>query len=410
MFDPHSVRPFFPAFSQHVNGHAPVLFDGPGGTQVPQSVMDAMTRYIVSSNSNLGKTVYPSMLATHEVVRQARVSAAAFVNAPSPDQIVFGGNMSTITAHLSRSIAREWQAGDEIIVTALDHSANVSYWRQAAADKGVMCHTVPLLPDDCTLDYTAFEKMISSKTKLVAFGLASNVCGSLSDPARMIRAAKAVGAMTYVDAVHYAPHFLPDMQALDCDFMACSPYKFFGPHMGFVAGKRAPLERLVPYKVEPALDVIPDRWETGTKSFEDLAGLIAAIEYIASIGSADGPLRERLNASYNKVVPYEQSWSRAFLQKAKGMNSVRIHGITDESRLDQRTSTFALSFANHAPQDVSDFLAKKGICAPAGSFYGVGVTDALGLTDKGGVLRIGCVHYNTMDEMDVLFDVLARLN
>ena len=409
MFDPHVVRPFFPALQHHFNGRLPILFDGPGGTQVPSMVIDAMAQYLTTSNSNLGKTPFPTMLATHEVVRNARAAAAAFVNAPSADEIVFGPNMSTITAHLSRSIAREWKEGDDIIVTALDHSANISYWRMAAADRGVKCHIVPLRADDCTLDYAAFEKLISPKTKLVAFGLASNVCGSRSDPARMIRAAKAVGAMTYVDAVHYAPHHLPDVQALECDFLACSPYKFFGPHLGFVYGQRKHLERLLPYKVEPALDVIPDRWETGTKSFEALAGLVAAIEYIASIGGSNGSLRARLQESYKRVEQYEQGWSSAFLQKIKGLNSVRVHGITDHARVNDRTSTFALTFNHHQPQEVSDFLASKNICAPSGTFYGVGVTDTLGLTDKGGVLRVGCVHYNTHQEMDALFEALSEL-
>lgn len=406
MFDPHSVRPLFPALERKINGRAPVFFDGPGGTQTPKSVIDAIGQYITSGSSNLIKSPFFTVDETRRIVGDARAKAATFVNAASPEQIVFGANMSTITAHFSRSIAREWKAGDEIILTALDHSANVSYWKQIAQDKGVTCRVARLKKEDCTLDYAYLESLISKKTKLIAFGLASNVCGSLSDAQRIMKIAKAAGAVTFIDAVHYAPHFLPDARALDCDFMVFSPYKFFGPHMGFLYGKKEFLERLVPYKVEPALNTPPDKWETGTKNFEALAGFIAAVDYIASLGEKSDSLRARLGSSYRRVMEYEQAWSRGFLDRAKNIKGLRIWGITDPAKADKRTSTFAMTMEGRTPQEISDHLSDHGICAGAGTFYGVGVTDALGLTDKGGMLRVGCVHYNTMEELDYLFEVL----
>ena len=220
------------------------------------------------------------------------------------------------------------------------------------------------------------------------------------------QAAKSVGALTYVDAVHYAPHFLPDVQALDCDFLVCSAYKFFGPHLGFIYAKRAHLERMTAYKVEPASDIPPEKWETGTKNFEALAGFIASIDYAASLGEGGATLRAKLASSYKNIAVYEQDWSREFLNRAKNYKGMKVYGITDPSRVHERTSTFALNIEGRAPQDTSDKLAALNISAGAGGFYGGGVTDALGLTDKGGVLRVGCVHYNTIEEMDRLFNAL----
>lgn len=294
-FDPQEVRKLFPALARKISGNMPVFFDGPGGTQVPESVAKAMSDDLLQGTSNVISSQFYTVKRTHEVVRMARERGAAFFNA-SPGEIIFGANMSTITAHLSRSISREWNEGDEIILTNLDHYANISYWKQAAEDRGVKWHMVSIRPEDCTLDYDHFEKLISAKTKFIAFTLASNACGSLTDAARIVKAAKSVGAMTYADATHYAPHYLPDVKKLDCDFMACSPYKFYGPHMGMVYGKREHLERLKPYRVEPSINTPPECWETGTQNFEAQAGFSAAIDYIASVGLA------RICASNWKLV------------------------------------------------------------------------------------------------------------
>lgn len=407
-FSPQSVRPLFPALHQEVNGSQPVFLDGPGGTQVPETVPAAMRDYLGLSNSNLLNSSFFAVEKTHGVVREARRKAADFVNAAEPETIVFGANMSTITAHLSRSLSLEWEEGDEIIVTALDHFSNVSFWQLAARDRGAVCHILPIHSEECTPDYEALERLISPRTKLVAFTLASNICGSLTDPQRIIRMARDVGALTFVDSVHYAPHFLPDVQALGCDFLACSAYKFFGPHLGFVCGQREHLERLMPYKVAPASDQIPDRWETGTKNFEALAGFNAAIDYLGSFYK-NRPLRDCLKSFYEDFGRYEQAWSKRFLERSKQVKGMKIYGITDADKVHLRTSTFAFTVEGSTPQQVSDHLAAHNIITGAGDFYAAGVTEALALSDRGGIVRAGCVHYNTMTEMDRFFEALDRL-
>lgn len=404
-FDPEKIREQFPALNQTVEGVAPIFFDGPGGTQVPGRVMKAMADYLSHANSNLLNSPFFGVQNTHKVVNEAREHAAAFFNAPSPKDIVFGANMSTITAHMSRSISREWNEGDEIILTGLDHYANVSYWRMAAQDRGVKVHVVNVLKDDCTLDYKHLESLISKKTKFVAFTMASNVCGSLTDVARVVKLAKQVGAMTYADAVHYAPHFLPDVQALGCDFMACSPYKFYGPHLGMLYGKSEHLRRLTPYKVELAASEPPECWETGTKSFEALAGFNAQIDYLASLGEGKN-LREKLQSYYARIGAFERNWAAEFIKRASTHKGLTVHGITDLKRLDQRTATFAVTLDGVAPQVLSDHLARHFIATGAGHFYGKGVTDAIGVP---AIVRIGCVHYNTFAEMDRFFEVLGSL-
>ena len=264
---------------------------------------------------------------------------------------------------------------------------------------------VPVKPEDCTLDYARYESLLSNKTRLVAFTVASNVCGSLTDAKRIVKAAKSAGAITYADAVHYTPHFVPDVQVLGCDFMACSPYKFCGPHMGMLYGRRELLLRLKPYKVEPASSDPPECWETGTKSFEALAGFNAAIEYLSSLG--EGPdLRDRLESSYESIAAYEREWSGRFLEKAASVKGLKVWGITDKARLHERTATFALTFDKHTPQEVSDYLARNHITTGASHFYGQGVIEALGLT-KTNIMRVGCVHYNIFTEMDRLFEVMS---
>lgn len=403
-FDPSEVRHLFPSLNQAVNGGKPIFFDGPGGTQVPETVLKAMNSYFLTGSSNLILSDFFSVKNVKDIVRTAREKGAAFFNA-SPGEIIFGANATTLTAHLSRSISREWNPGDEIILTDSDHSANVSFWKMAAEDRGVKWHAVRLKPEDCTLDYAHYESLLSKKTKFVAFTMASNVSGSVTDAARMVKGAKSVGAMTYADAVHYAPHFLPDVRKLGCDFMSTSPYKFFGPHIGMLYGRREVLEKLRPYKVEPISADPPECWETGTQNFEAQVGFCAAIDYMASLGEGDS-LRKRLETSYDRVGMYEKEWGRRFLERAKTFKGLKVWGIIDPVRLQDRTATFVLTIEGKAPQAVSDHLARNNISTGAGSFYGVGVTKTLGLLDKGGVVRVGCVHYNTFEEMDRLFEVL----
>lgn len=406
--DIEKIRANFPALNQLIDGKNPIFLDGPGGTQVPKSVTAAMSNYLEHYNSNLLNSPFFAVQKTHEVLAQARSKAATFVNAPKPEDIIFGQSMTAITAHLSRSISRNWQAGDEIIVSAAEHYSNVSFWQMAAADKGVKFHIAPIKTDDCTLDYEQLEKLVSDKTKLIAFTLASNVTGSRTDAPRIIKIAKAVGAITYVDSVHAAPHFLPDVQALDCDFLACSAYKFYGPHLGFVYGKPEHLQSLTPYKVEPAPTSSPECWEMGTKSFEALAGLCAAFDYMCSFNS-ESNMRAALKLFYNDVFAYEKTLIKEFIEQANKDPKLKIYGITDLDRLDERTPTFAFTLDGHHPQAVSDHLANNGISTGSGNFYAKSVIAALELADSGGIVRAGCLHYNTIDELYRLFETLKKL-
>ncbi|NNG44037.1 cysteine desulfurase-like protein [Pseudoalteromonas sp. NEC-BIFX-2020_002] len=404
------LRRQFPALMQQVAGKSPIFLDGPGGSQVPQSVLSAMSAYLGYYNSNLGGAFFSSDK-TVELMTNARQAAADLLNAPSSDQIVFGANMTSLTFSFSRAISRDWQASDEIIVTNADHFSNVSSWQQAAEDKGVKVNTALINEADCSLDLAHFESLLNNNTKLVAVTYASNTTGSINDIKRIVELAHAVGALVYVDAVHYAPHELIDTQALDCDFLACSAYKFFGPHLGMVYGKREHLEGFTPYKVEPAKDVIPGRWETGTQNFEALAGLIAAVEYIAAISELDDshPRREKLAVAFTKTKQHEMALSEYFLTRLVNYPNIKLFGIDDLDRLAERTPTFALTFEGLAPREVSEFLGKQHICVWDGNFYAQGLCKQLGVLDSGGVVRIGCMHYNTIEELDKLFDLFDQL-
>ncbi len=404
------LREQFPALNQAIDGLAPIFFDGPGGAQVPQSVLDAMSAYLGRFNSNLGGAFFSSD-ETVAVMSNARQAVADLLNAPSKEQIVFGANMTSLTFSFSRAVSRDWQAGDEVIVTNADHFSNVSSWRQAAEDKGVAVKVLPVDPITCLLDYDAFEAMLSERTKLVAVTYASNTTGSINDVKRIIEKAHAVGALVYVDAVHYAPHELVDVQALDCDFLACSAYKFFGPHVGIVYGKREHLEGFTPYKVEPAKDAIPGRWETGTQSFEGLAGVTAAINYIASLSGEPESVarRTRLEKAFANSKAHEMTLTRHFLTRLQAFPGIQLFGISDVNRAAERTPTFALRFEGIEPRTVSEFLGKHHVCVWDGNFYAQGLCEQLGVMDKGGVVRIGCMHYNTLAEIDRLFDLFEQL-
>ncbi|MEM5550607.1 cysteine desulfurase-like protein [Pseudoalteromonas neustonica] len=404
------LRRQFPALMQQVAGKSPIFLDGPGGSQVPQSVLSAMSAYLGYYNSNLGGAFFSSDK-TVELMTNARQAAADLLNAPSSDQIVFGANMTSLTFSFSRAISRDWQASDEIIVTNADHFSNVSSWQQAAEDKGVKVNTALINEADCSLDLAHFESLLNNNTKLVAVTYASNTTGSINDIKRIVELAHAVGALVYVDAVHYAPHELIDVQALDCDFLACSAYKFFGPHLGMVYGKREHLEGFTPYKVEPAKDVIPGRWETGTQNFEALAGLISAVDYIAAISELDDshPRREKLAVAFTKTKQHEMVLSEYFLTRLVNYPNITLFGIDDLDRLAERTPTFALTFEGLTPREVSEFLGKQHICVWDGNFYAQGLCKQLGVLDSGGVVRIGCMHYNTIEELDKLFDLFDQL-
>ena len=404
------LREQFPALMQDVDGKSPIFLDGPGGSQVPTSVLTAMTAYLGHYNSNLGGAFFSSDK-TVELMANARQAAADLLNAPSSQQIVFGPNMTSLTFSFSRAISRDWQAGDEIIVTNADHFSNVSSWQQAAEDKGVKVNTALINEADCSLDMVQFESLLNSNTKLVAVTYASNTTGSINNIKRIVELAHAAGALVYVDAVHYAPHELVDVQALDCDFLACSAYKFFGPHLGMVYGKKEHLDGFTPYKVEPAKDVAPGRWETGTQSFEAMAGFIAAVDYIAAISELDDShsRREKLSVAFAKTKQHEMALSEHFLTRLVNYPRIKLFGIDDFDRLNERTPTFALIFEGLEPRAVSEFLGKQHICVWDGNFYAQGLCKQLDVLDKGGVVRIGCMHYNTIEELDQLFNLFDEL-
>ncbi|KDM89678.1 cysteine desulfurase-like protein [Photobacterium galatheae] len=405
-FEVAKVRQQFPALNQQVNGEPVYFFDGPGGSQVPSTVLQAMTDYLGRYNSNLGGAFFSSEV-TVSLMASARQAAQALLNASSPDNIIFGANMTSLTFQLSRAISRDWQQGDEVIVTSLDHYSNVSSWQQAADDKGVLVHQVRVHEDDCTLDYAHFESLLSEKTRLVAVTYASNTTGSLVDVARIVEAAHRVGAKVYVDAVHYAPHKLVDVQALGCDFLACSAYKFFGPHVGIAYVAPQWLQTLKPYKVEPATDIGPGRFETGTQNFEGLAGVIAAIDYLAQWGAPEQSLRQRLESSYAQYQRHEEALSEHFLNWVKKFSNITMYGIEDETRLAERTPTFAIRVEDVPPSDIASRLGQQNMCVWNGHFYALGLCRQLGILESGGVIRIGFMHYNTQEEIDQLFDALS---
>ncbi|HEJ7944084.1 TPA: cysteine desulfurase-like protein [Serratia liquefaciens] len=404
-FTPELARAQFSALTQHYNDQPVIFFDGPGGSQVSRGVLEKMTDYLGKYNANLGGHYFSSHV-TGEVMNNARESVRALLNAPTPDNIIFGMNMTSLTFHLSRIISRHWQAGDEIIVTELDHYANVSSWQQAANDKQVTVHQIPLHQADCSLDVARLCEQITAKTRLVAVTYASNVTGSIVDIKTITEAAHRVGAQVYVDAVHYAPHNLIDVQALGCDFLVCSAYKFFGPHIGMAYIAPQWLQRLQPYKVEPATDVGPGRFETGTQSFEGLAGVTAAVDYLAQWGTPGASLRQRLQESFADYHRHEENLCRYFLQRLQQIDDVQLYG-SPQADCQRRTPTFALTFKRHAPEQVARRLGRHNICVGSGHFYAQGLIQRLNLQDSGGVLRIGMMHYNTLQEIDTLFELLV---
>ncbi|MBF2028067.1 MAG: cysteine desulfurase-like protein [Oscillatoriales cyanobacterium C42_A2020_001] len=404
------IRSQFPALAQEVNGHPVAFLDGPGGTQLPKTVIRAMTNYLITSNANL-HGAFATSRQTEEVVAKAREAIADFLGCDR-DEVVFGANMTTLTFAISRSIGRELQAGDEIVVTSLDHDANVAPWL-ALAERGVQVRTVELHRNDCTLDLTHLEQQITERTKLVAIGYASNAVGTINDVANVVRLAHAVGALAFVDAVHYAPHSPINVRSLDCDFLTCSAYKFFGPHVGILYGKRHHLTQLHPYKLRPAPEEIPCRWETGTQNHEGLAGLIAAIDYLAELGrrvSANAiTRRDALTAAMAAIQTDERALSEYLIPALQQIPGISIFGITNPSRFAWRTPTVAMRLDGYTPYELADVLGDRGIYTWNGNFYAINLTQRLGVEASGGFLRIGFVHYNTLEEAHRLVQTLHQL-
>lgn len=383
------------------------FFDGPGGTQVPQSVIEAMSNYLIKSNAN-AHGAFATSVRTDALIASARAASADFLGCDE-DEVVFGANMTTLTFALSRAIARQLQPGDEIVVTRLDHYANVSPW-QALEDRGIVVRMADLNLDNCTLDLTDMERQINERTRLIAVGYASNAVGTINDVAAVVRLARAVGAMVFVDAVHYAPHGPIDVKALDCDFLACSAYKFFGPHVGILYGKREHLARLNPFKLKPAPNSIPYCWETGTLNHEGLAGVLATIDYLAQLGRCvDASLTNRraaLVAAMTACQEYERELSELLIDGLLQIPSLKIYGIIDPAQFAWRTPTFGVRLTGQTAEKVAKALGDRNIFTWHGNFYALGLTEKLGIENAGGLLRIGLVHYNTNEEIQRLLRTL----
>jgi cysteine desulfurase family protein (TIGR01976 family) len=412
------LRGEFPALQQTHRGRPLIFFDGPGGTQVHGSVIEAMSRYLVEANSNFhGAFLYSRR--TDETINAARQALADLLNALRPEEIVFGPNMTTLTFNLSRAIGRALSPGDEIIVTRLDHDANVAPW-VALQERGVVVRHADFDPADCTLDVAGLEALVNPRTRLVALGYASNAVGSINDVRYVAELAHAVGAWVYVDAVHYAPHGPIDVQALDCDFLVCSTYKFFGPHLGALYGRYELLDALPAYKVRPAGNAPPHKFETGTQSFEALAGATAAVDYLASVGRRWGGefaarlpgfegRRRDLKAGLAAIRAYERGLCAKLISGLQEIPGLRIYGITDPHRFEGRVPTVSFTLEGLTVKQVAQRLAQANIFAWDGNFYALAVTERLGLEGRGGLLRVGLAHYNTGEEVEVLLGVLADM-
>src|SRR5258708_7214050 len=406
-FDIAWVREQFPSLTLQFNRHGSAFLDGPAGTQVPKQVMDAVQYYFLGANAN----TYGAFLTSRrndEMILSTRAAMADFFNC-DPNEVVFGQNMTTITFALARAIGRELKAGDEIVVTTLDHDANVAPWR-ALEEKGVVIRHVDIRESDCTLDLDDLKRKITARTKLVAVGYASNMVGTINPVAEITKLVHAAGALMFIDAVHYAPHGLIDVKALDCDFLVCSPYKFFGPHMGTLYGKREHLERIKPYKVRPAADSVPECWETGTQVQELIAAIYAAVEYLAELGRRCDPSarsrREALLAAYRSTVAYERVLVAKLIVGLLAIHGLQFFGITDATRFSDRCSTVSFRLPKGTPTEAAVFLGDRGIFTWDGNFYALNLTERLGVEQSGGVLRVGLVHYNTVEEVDRLLTAL----
>jgi cysteine desulfurase family protein (TIGR01976 family) len=406
-------RDQYPAFQHHGASETPVYFDGPAGTQVPQCVLDAMRDHLVHRNANRGG-VYPVSKQCDTEMAECHQALADFLGASDPDTISFGPNMTTLTFAFSRAMARTWPAGDEILLTSVEHDANFTPWVLAARDAGVTVRVANLRRDDATLDTDDWYNKLNSKTRLVAIGGASNATGARTPLKTLCDAARDAGAISFVDAVHLAPHTKVEVEQIGCDVLVCSAYKFFGPHLGIQYGKRELLEELVPYKLRPAPDSLPGRWMTGTQSHEGIAGARAAVDYLANIGrrvsgTADLPRDAALRGAMSAIESYERELCQQLLAGLAAIPSIKVWGITDPARAEERLPTVSLTSARHSPQTLAEQLAARGIYSWHGNYYAVPLAEALGVEPQG-MVRVGMVHYNTPSEVDRLLDALRQLD
>ena len=404
MFDIHTVRAQFPALHQPTrDGHPPIFLDNPAGTQVPQRVIDAVVHYYTTMNANSGGRFATSQR-TDAMMERARQRMAAFLNAPDSREIVFGQNMTTHNFALSRALGREWQAGDEMVLTRMDHDANVAPWLHLAADKGMTVKWVDINPADCTLNLDSLEAALSTKTKVVACGHASNAVGTINPVQRIAEMAHAAGALLVMDAVQSAPHIPIDVQAIGCDVLMCSAYKFFGPHVGIMWGRYQLLDQLPAYKVRPAKNYPPDKFETGTLSFETIAGVVAAVDYISSLGEDGTP-----HGGMQAIHAYETTLLSQLIEGLQAIPGITIAGITDPARYGERLPTVVFIKDGHTPEHIATTLADQHIYVWNGNYYAVEIMNALGRSEHG-MVRVGLAHYNTTEEVDRFLEAVRSLD
>jgi cysteine desulfurase family protein (TIGR01976 family) len=414
--DLNRIRKQFPSLDRPA-----IFFDNPGGTQIARPSLDRITRYLLECNAN-HEGAFETSKKSDAVLDEAHAAMADFYNASSPEEIVFGNNMTTLTLHMSRSLSRDWKAGDEIVVTRLDHDANVTPWTLAAQDRGATVTWIDFDVEEGTLNMDQLAKALERKPKLMAVGYASNSLGTINPVAKITRMAHEAGALVYVDAVQYAPHGPIDVQKLECDFLVSSAYKFFGPHTGILFGKRELLEKLFAYKVRPATNKIPGKFETGTQNHEGIAGTLGAIEYFEWLGKTFGDSaveglagrgyegrRLELKKAMTVLRAYEYELSRALLAALESVPGLRLYGLTDSRRLEERVATFSFRLKDMNPRVVAEKLAAEGIYVWDGNYYALNVSERLGVEESGGMVRVGAAHYNTLEEVERLKNALLKI-
>jgi cysteine desulfurase family protein (TIGR01976 family) len=402
------VRSRFPALTREIDGRPAVFVDAPGGSQVPDTVIDAIGGYLRTSNAN-AHGAFATSQETDDVIAEAHRASADLLNADA-DEVVLGPNATTLLFAISRSVARTIRPGDEVVVTRLDHDANVRPWVLAAEDAGATVRWVDVSEEDATLDLASFEAVLSERTKVVAFTLASNAVGTVTPAAELTRLVhERTPAIVACDGVHLAQHRRIDVRAIGADLVACSPYKIFGPHLGILFGRREVLSSLRPYKVRPADDALPFAFETGTQNHEGFAGWVAAVGYLAGLGRGNGRRAAVADAFERAIVPWEAGLSERFLDGVRAIASVRLYGIDDTARIAERTPTFAIRVGDQHPAETAKALAERGVFVWDGNYYALEIMERLGLEASGGAVRIGFCHYNTPDEVDRVLEELAAL-
>ncbi len=399
------IRAHFPALERNHEGRPVAYFDGPGGTQVPRAVVEAMTDYLYNHNAN-SHWHYPTSIETDAIIAQARSALADFLGA-RPTEVVFGANMTTLTFHLSRALGGAWGPDDELLVTELDHHANVDPWRTLARERGLTVKTVAADAASGALDWADLERKLGPRTRLLAIGAASNAIGAITDVRRAADLAHAAGAKVFVDAVHYAPHALVDVQALDCDYLACSPYKFYGPHLGVLYGRQSLIEWLVVPKLLPASNAAPERLETGTQNHEAMAGAAAAVDFLASLdaGGSSGSRRERLGRTFDALHHRGLELSRMMTEGLAAIPGVTVHGVASGA---PRTPTVAFTVAGVPSRDVSVALARRAVFVSTGDFYATTLVAKLGFAREG-LVRAGAACYTTAGEVERLLEGVAEI-